>query len=87
MERAGSAGAVQQTGQRIGTAVGIAAVGAIFFAQLAANGGSWGLAFRTALLVTIGFVLVALAAAVYDVTAARRAPAPDREPVGAGRPG
>jgi EmrB/QacA subfamily drug resistance transporter len=78
VRRAGSAGAVVQTGQRIGTAVGIAAVGAVFFAQLAANGGSWGLAFRTALLVTIGFVLVALVAAAADVTLGHRhRPAPD----------
>ena len=73
VERAGSAGAVLQTGQRIGTAVGIAAVGAVFFAQLAGNGGSWGLAFRTALIVTLGFVVIALVAAGYDVLAARRA--------------
>jgi EmrB/QacA subfamily drug resistance transporter len=85
VERAGSAGAVLQTGQRIGTALGIAAVGAVFFAELAGNGGSWGLAFRTALLVTIGFVVVALAAAVTDVAAPRRTRRPDRPPVGAAR--
>jgi EmrB/QacA subfamily drug resistance transporter len=72
VRRAGSAGAVLQTGQRIGTAVGIAAVGAVFFNRLAATHGSWGLAFRTALLVTIGFVLIALVAAVWDVLGARR---------------
>ena len=87
VRRAGSAGAVLQTGQRIGTALGIAVVGAIFFNRLAVNGGSWSLAFRTALLVTIGFVLVALAAAIADVLAARRhdrAPAAhdDRETAG-----
>jgi MFS family permease len=70
--RAGSAGAVLQTGQRIGTAVGIAAVGAVFFNRLASNGGSWDLAFRMGLYVTIGFVLIALVAAGYDVLAARR---------------
>jgi EmrB/QacA subfamily drug resistance transporter len=86
VQRAGSAGAVLQTGQRIGTAVGIAAVGAIFFARLDTNGGSWGLAFRTALIVTIGFVAVALTAAVYDVTAERRTPAKHPEPVEAGHP-
>ena len=86
VRRAGSAGAVVQTGQRIGTAVGIAAVGAVFFAQLATNGGSWGLAFRTALLVTIGFVLVALIAAAADVTLGRRhGPAPDRTEMAAAR--
>jgi EmrB/QacA subfamily drug resistance transporter len=74
VRRAGSAGAVLQTGQRIGTALGIAAVGAVFFNRLAANGGSWGLAFRTSLLVTIAFVLVALAAAAADVLASRRRP-------------
>jgi EmrB/QacA subfamily drug resistance transporter len=78
VQRAGSAGAVLQTGQRIGTAVGIAAVGAVFFAQLASNGGSWSLAFRTALLITIGFVVVALAAAVADVVAARRSDRQER---------
>jgi predicted MFS family arabinose efflux permease len=86
VRRAGSAGAVLQTGQRIGTALGIAAVGAVFFAELAGNGGSWGLAFRTALLVTIGFVVIALAAAVADVTLSRRQDAAgdqSRPPVGA----
>jgi MFS family permease len=86
VRRAGSAGAVLQTGQRIGTALGIAAVGAVFFAALAGNGGSWGLAFRTALLVTIGFVLTALVAAVADVVASRRADRSgerSRPPVGA----
>jgi EmrB/QacA subfamily drug resistance transporter len=65
--RAGSAGAVLQTGQRIGTATGIAAVGALFFAQLAAHHGSWVLAFRTALWVTVGFVVIALVAALADL--------------------
>ncbi len=76
VERAGSAGAVLQTGQRIGTAVGIAVVGAVFFNRLAAADGTWSSALRTALLVTIGLVLVALAAALADVSAARRADHP-----------
>ena len=60
---------------------GIAVVGAIFFNRLAVNGGSWSLAFRTALWVTIAFVTVALAAAVADVLAARREPSePSPEP-------
>jgi EmrB/QacA subfamily drug resistance transporter len=67
VERAGSAGAVLQTGQRIGTATGIAAVGALFFAQLADEHGSWVLAFRTALWVTVGFVVFALVAALADL--------------------
>lgn len=72
VERAGSAAAVLQTGQRIGTAIGIAAVGAVFFNRLAHHGGNWNLAFQASLLVTIGFVAVALAAATTDVLAARR---------------
>ncbi|WP_203938309.1 MFS transporter [Spirilliplanes yamanashiensis] len=87
VERAGSAGGVLQTGQRIGTAVGIAGVGAVFFNRLAASGGDWSAAVRPALLVTVGFVAVALAAAVADIRADRRAQ--DRaagEPVGAGTP-
>ncbi|WP_203835513.1 MFS transporter [Winogradskya humida] len=77
--RAGSAGAVLQTGQRIGTALGIAVVGAVFFNRLASNGGSWSLALRTALLVTLAFVLIALTAAVTDVLTTRKsrdAPSP-----------
>jgi EmrB/QacA subfamily drug resistance transporter len=69
---AGSAGAVLQTGQRIGTATGIAAVGALFFASLAGNHGDWAVAFRHALWVTVGFVLIALAVAVADVLGARK---------------
>ncbi|MEU8615961.1 MFS transporter, partial [Actinoplanes sp. NPDC048791] len=85
VERAGSAGAVLQTGQRIGTAVGIAVVGAVFFNRLASTNNDWSSALRTALLVTIGLVLVALVAALADVVAARRAAAhedhsTDREP-------
>nr|WP_268248735.1 MFS transporter [Actinoplanes ianthinogenes] len=69
VRRAGSAAAVLQTGQRIGTAVGIAGVGAVFFNRLAHHGGDWGLAFRTSLAVTVAFVGAALVAAVVDVRA------------------
>ena len=72
--RAGSAGAVLQTGQRIGTAMGIAAVGSLFFNRLAAGQGDWGSAFRGALWLTVGFVVVALVAALADVLTARRRP-------------
>jgi EmrB/QacA subfamily drug resistance transporter len=68
---AGSAGGVLQTGQRIGSAIGIAAVGAMFFASLADSGGDFALAFRHALLVTIGFVVLALLIALMDVRATR----------------
>jgi EmrB/QacA subfamily drug resistance transporter len=72
VERAGSAAAVLQTGQRIGTALGIAGVGAVFFNRLAHHGGDWELAFRTSLSVTIAFVVAALIAATTDVLASRR---------------
>ncbi|MEO3925627.1 MFS transporter [Micromonosporaceae bacterium B7E4] len=63
---AGSAAGMLQTGQRIGAAAGIAGVGAIFFNTLAATHDGWSRAFRDALLATIGFVLVALVAAIVD---------------------
>ena len=75
VERAGSAGAVLQTGQRIGTAVGIAAVGARVLRPARRPAAAAGcLAFRTALMVTVGFVLIALAAALGDLRA--RVPEP-----------
>lgn len=80
VHRAGSAGGVLQTGQRVGTAVGVAAVGAVFFNRLAANGGDHAAAFRAALVVTIGFVVVALATALWDAGAPRAAPARHRMP-------
>lgn len=72
---AGSAGGVLQTGQRIGAAVGIAVIGAVFFAAVATSGGSFAQAFRHALLVNIGFVVLALVIALIDVVAGRRAAA------------
>ncbi|WP_285683910.1 MFS transporter [Actinoplanes sp. NBRC 103695] len=72
VKRAGSAGAVLQTGQRIGTALGIAVAGTVFFARLADSGNDWVHALRAALFVSIGFVLVALVAAVIDVLASKR---------------
>ena len=52
LEYAGSSGAIMQTGQRIGTAVGIAVITAAVFASLALW--SWAIA------VVIGFVLISL---------------------------
>ncbi|MFC7733738.1 MFS transporter [Actinomadura keratinilytica] len=63
----GSAAGVLQTGQRFGAAVGIATTGAVYFATVAATRGDWALAFRHGLLVVIGLVLAALAAALYDL--------------------
>ncbi|GHJ44620.1 MFS transporter [Catellatospora sp. TT07R-123] len=69
---AGSASGVLQTGQRIGAAVGIAAIGAIFFEGLENSHGDFATAFRHGLLLTIAFVLAALVVALIDVRAGRR---------------
>lgn len=84
VRRAGSAGGVLQTAQRIGSSIGIAAVGVVFFNRLANNGGHWGLAFRASLWITIAFVVVALVAALADGITSRRT---EPEPEPAGRPG
>lgn len=70
VERAGSAGGVLQTAQRIGAAIGIAGVGAVFFTSLG-GGHDYQAAVQHALLVAIGFVLVALAAALTDILTGR----------------
>lgn len=71
----GSAGGVLQTGQRLGSAAGIAAAGSVFFSRLAATGGDWALAFRFSLGVSLAFVLCALAVAVADLRVRRRSAA------------
>jgi MFS family permease len=71
----GSAAGVLQTGQRVGSALGIAVVGAVFFAALAGSDGDWASAFRRGLSVTTVFVVAALVLAGLDVLAGRRAEA------------
>jgi EmrB/QacA subfamily drug resistance transporter len=76
VRRAGSAGGVLQTGQRMGTAVGIAAAGVVFFHILGSRPSSlssaWSSAFQWALLVAIAFVVATLAIALTDVGLDRR---------------
>jgi hypothetical protein len=69
VERAGTAGGLLQTGQRIGTAAGIALVGAVFYSTAASGGG---LDASTALRVTAGLVAVALLASSLDLRGRRR---------------
>lgn len=78
--RAGSAGGVLQTAQRIGSAVGIAAVGSVFFSRISADGDDWAGAFQWGLAVAVGFVLLALATTLVDVLGGTRTgqPRPDR---------
>lgn len=83
---AGVAGGVLQTGQRVGSAMGVAATTAIFFSTLAAQGSSesvFGEALSDGLRVSLGLVLLALVLAVVDLR--RRAghrPARDGAPDG-----
>ncbi len=78
VDRAGSAAGVVQTAQRVGAAFGIAALGAVFFARLAATSGDWTAAFEMALMVAIGLLVIALAAALTDVALAHRRPSRPR---------
>ncbi|MEV5709114.1 MFS transporter [Actinoallomurus sp. NPDC052274] len=71
-EGGGSAAGVLQTGQRIGTAVGIAAVGAVFFAAVRGTRGGWAVAFQHGLFVILAFVVAALLAAFADLFMGRR---------------
>ncbi|WP_374250928.1 MFS transporter [Micromonospora sp. R77] len=70
--QAGSGAGMLQTGQRIGSAAGIAAVGALFFSTLASSGGDWSAAFRYSLLLAAGVIALALVAALVDIVMGRR---------------
>ncbi|WP_068325233.1 MFS transporter [Janibacter terrae] len=70
LEYAGSSGAVMQTGQRIGTSIGIAVITSAAFAVLGASG-SWTTAMSVALGLIAVVVLVALAFAVGDLRGRR----------------
>ncbi|MFJ9694003.1 MFS transporter [Kitasatospora sp. NPDC101183] len=79
LARAGSAGGVLQTAQRVGSAVGIAVVGSVFFAHAAGPHPDWAHAFQLGVTVAAGLVLVALLIAVADVRAGGSPP--DARPV------
>ncbi|MEP6852815.1 MAG: MFS transporter [bacterium] len=72
VERSGSAGGVLQVGQRIGSAIGIAAVGSVFYAQLASSHGQYASAVQHGLYVAVAFLIAALMVAVVDVVVDRR---------------
>jgi EmrB/QacA subfamily drug resistance transporter len=87
--RGGSAAGVLQTGQRIGASVGIAGVGSLFFTRLNASHGGpspddWRTAYQHGLVLSVVFVLIALAAALADVWTDRGGaeprPAPPQDP-------
>jgi EmrB/QacA subfamily drug resistance transporter len=64
--RAGAAGGLLQTAQRVGSAIGVAIVLAQFFDRLAATRGDFAEAFSIALHTTIGLIVVALVLGVGD---------------------
>ena len=72
VQRAGTAGGLLQVGQRIGAAVGIAAVGSMFFARVAASHGDFASAYVHGLLIATAFVVAALLLAIVDVLVDRR---------------
>ncbi len=68
----GTAAGVLQTGQRIGSAVGTAVVGALFFGSLTTSHGDYGTATALGLRGSIALVLVALLVGVTELVLARR---------------
>jgi EmrB/QacA subfamily drug resistance transporter len=70
--QAGTAGGLLQTGQRVGAAVGIAAVGSAFFTSIATSRGDFAHAYQTSILVALAFVVAALVVALIDITIDRR---------------
>jgi MFS family permease len=66
LEYAGSAGGMLQTGRRVGAAIGIATAGSALFATVGRHG-QWAHGFRASLFVVLGFVVVALLLALFDV--------------------
>ncbi|MEV5734530.1 MFS transporter [Streptomyces sp. NPDC052292] len=75
VHRAGAAGGVLQTGQRVGSAAGIAVVGAVYFAHQAERGQS-GIAIQMGLLTAVGIIMIALTLAVADMRERQAHPGP-----------
>jgi EmrB/QacA subfamily drug resistance transporter len=68
---AGVAGGALQTGQRIGSAVGTAALAGVFYAVLASTGRDYAVAVSDALLCATGIMLLALLLAVIELVRRR----------------
>ncbi|HEY2793621.1 MAG TPA: MFS transporter [Micromonosporaceae bacterium] len=79
VNRAGSAGGVVQTAQRVGAAFGLAVITAAFFGH--DSGRSTSSAYDHAAAFCMLFVLIALTVAVTDVLAHRRVPATGAPPI------
>ena len=72
VQRAGSAGGALQTGQRIGTAAGIAVTGSVFYNQLASSHGDYAAACRRGIVSIAALVAAALALVLVLVDAFTR---------------
>ncbi|WSR60804.1 MFS transporter [Streptomyces sp. NBC_01198] len=72
VERAGSAGGVLQTAQRIGSAAGIAAVGSVFFSKAGGSRPDWSAGLQAGLITSAGLAALALVVALVDVTTGPR---------------
>ncbi|MGN6300540.1 MAG: MFS transporter [Angustibacter sp.] len=79
VRQAGAASGVLQTGQRIGTAAGIALVGSVYFSTLAGSQGDAARALSTALRLTVLLLVLALAAGIVDVVRPARSSERDGE--------
>jgi MFS family permease len=72
VERAGTAGGLLQTGQRLGAAIGIAAVGSAFFSRLASTRGDYAAAFERGVEIMLVFIVASLVIATADIVFGRR---------------
>jgi EmrB/QacA subfamily drug resistance transporter len=72
VQQAGTASGLLQTGQRVGAAIGIAAVGSAFFAAVASSHGDFARGFERGLTVAVCFVGASLVIAIIDITLDRR---------------
>jgi EmrB/QacA subfamily drug resistance transporter len=72
VEQGGSAGGLIQVGARVGSAIGIAAVGSVFYSTLASSRGDYAQGLPLGLAVSLGFVAVALVAGIVDVVVGKK---------------
>ena len=72
VQEAGTASGLLQTGQRVGSAIGIAAAGSAFFAAVASSGGDFATGFERGVTVALAFVAAAFVLAMIEVVAGRR---------------
>jgi EmrB/QacA subfamily drug resistance transporter len=70
--RAGSAAGVLQTGQRVGSSLGIALVSTVFYRDFAPNPHQAAHALGVGLAITLGFVVLTLIPAIADLVGQRR---------------